>query len=119
MKPINSNDRKQARSCLFPIEEGSGRKLVGRTLAASSPTKLPDFALIAVAPDRRRRPAGGSAALPLNQVAQTISQYEGRGAQLDDLYFASRDEKVEGTATYARKPTGIGNPHADRLDCKW
>lgn len=86
--------------------------------AARLPTRLPDFALIAAASDRRRCPAGRSAALPLNQIAKAFRQDQGRGAHFDDLDFASCDEKVQGTATYARKPTGIYNPHADGLNCE-
>lgn len=112
------NGEDEARSCLFSIEKGGGRKIAGLAPAARSPTRLPGLALIAAASDRRRRPAGRSAALPLDQVAKAFRQDQGRGAHLDDLDFASRDEKVEGTATYAREPTCVWNAHADGLDGK-
>lgn len=115
---FRATDENRARSGLIPLEEGKGRKVGGRAPAARLPTRLPDFALIAAPSDRRRRPARGCAALPLNQVSKALRQDQGRGAHLDDLDFASCDEKIEGTATYARKPTCIGNPHADGLDCK-
>lgn len=110
--------RFEARSCLFPLEEGNRRKIVGRAPAARLPTRVPDFALIAAASDRRRRLAGRSAALPLDQVAETFRQDQGRGAHLDDLDFTPSDEKVKGTAAESRKSTSIWNPHADGLDCK-
>ena len=102
------NGCNQARSC----------KLIGGALTARSATKLLVYALIAAGTDWRRGPAGRSAALPLNQIAKALRQDQGGGAHLDDLDFASCDEKVEGTSTYAGKPTRIGNPHADGLDCK-
>ena len=113
-----TNDRDQARSCLFPLEEGNRRKIVGRAPAARLPTRLPDFALIAAASDWHRRLAGRSAALPLDQVAETFRQDQGRGAHLDDLDFTPCDEKVEGTAAESRKSASIWNPHADGLYCK-
>lgn len=113
-----SNDLHQAPSCLFPLEEGNRRKFVARPPPARLPTSLRNFALIALGADRRRRLAGRSAALPLDQVAETFRQDQGRGAHLDDLDFTPCDEKVEGTSTYARKPTRIGNPHAYGLDYK-
>ena len=111
------NGCNQARSCLLPLEEGNRCKLIGGALTARSATKLLVYALIAAGTDWRRGPAGRSAALPLNQIAKALRQDQGGGAHLDDLNLASRDEKVEGTATYARKLACIGNPHADGLDC--
>jgi hypothetical protein len=112
------NGRHRARSCLFPFEEGNRPKIVGRAPAARLASRFPCFVLITPASDRRRRPTGRSAALPLNQVSKAFRQDQGRGAHLDDLDFASCDQQVERTATYTRKPTCIGNPHADGLDCK-
>ena len=112
------NVHNEARSCLFSIEKGGGRKIAGLTPAARAPTRLPGLALIAAASDRRRRPAGQSAALPLDQVAKAFRQDQGRGAHFDDLDFASCNEKVDGTATYAREPTCVWNAHADGLDGK-
>jgi len=58
------NDQEQSR--LIPLEEGNRRKIVGRLLAARLATRFPYIDLIAAASDRRRRPTGRSAALPLN-----------------------------------------------------
>lgn len=68
--------------------------------------------------DWHRQLAKLTSALPLDQVSKAFRQDQGCGAHLDDLDFASCDEKIEGTATYAREPACIGNPHADGLDCK-
>jgi hypothetical protein len=88
---LAKNGRDQAQSCLILLEEGNGRKIAGGAPAARLVSRFPHFVLIAAASDLRRRAAGRSAALPLNQAAKAFCQDQRGGAHLYDLDFASRD----------------------------
>src|SRR3546814_12286109 len=67
-------------SCLILLEEGNGRKIAGGAPAARLVSRFPHFVLIAAASDLRRRAAGRSAALPLNQAAKAFCQDQRGGA---------------------------------------
>lgn len=55
-------------------------------------------------------------ATALDQFAQTLGQNKRSSAHFYDLDLASRDQQIQGATADAGVATGIGDPHADRLN---